>query len=264
MKIPEIDTPLAFVAIQAALESGEMLRKGFGSDFHVASKANPFDLVTEFDKKSEQTIIKHIHEKFPDHSFLAEESGLSYQSSSEVQWVIDPLDGTMNFAHHVPFFGISIAAVVKSRVEVGVFYAPMMSELFVALNGSGAYLNGVPLKVSDAKSLKNGISATGFPYGSIEEKENCFGQFTKFFNLGNPIRILGSAALSLAYVAAGRFDAYWGANLAPWDIAAGKLLIEEAGGKVTHFDGAPLNIYTSPNIVATNSHVHAEVLTNLK
>lgn len=264
MQPNEKDAPLAFVAIQAALQAGDILRRGFGSNFSIKEKANPFDLVTEYDKKSEDAIISYIHEKFPSHSFLAEESGASHEDHDQVKWIIDPLDGTMNFARHIPYFGISIAAMVKQHIEVGVFYAPMTSELFVALRGNGAYLNGAPLHVSNVKKLQHAISATGFPYGSIDEREKAVAQFVEFLHLGNPIRILGSAALSLAYVAAGRFDAYWGMNLAPWDVAAGILLCEEAGGKVTHFDGKHHNMFKQPNIIATNGLVHQEVVLNLQ
>ena len=159
------DSPLAFIAIQAALKAGIFLRKGFGTQFSIAHKANPQDLVTEFDRNAEKLIIDLIQEQFPGHAFLAEESGASNDNDAPVRWIIDPLDGTMNFAHHIPLFAVSIAAIVGKNIEVGVIYHPMADELFVAQRGRGAYLNGIRLHVSSIKEMQSAVGCTGFPYG---------------------------------------------------------------------------------------------------
>jgi myo-inositol-1(or 4)-monophosphatase len=255
--------PLAFVAIQAALNAGNILRKGFGTQFTITAKTNAQNLVTEYDNAAETAIINYIHGRFPKHSFLAEESGASQYEGAEVQWIIDPLDGTMNFVRHIPFFAVSIAARLHNTIEIGVIYQPMTNELFVAQRGFGAYLNGTPIHVSKVKAIHNAIGATGFPYEEAETRHRHIAQFSRILDIGNPLRITGSAALNMAYVAAGRFDLYWGANLQPWDVAAGKLLIEEAGGRITHYDGSLYDMFVQPSIVATNALLHDELLTYL-
>jgi len=263
MPFPLEDSPLAVVASQAALKAGKLLREGFGTQFEITSKANPLDLVTEFDKAAEALIIDFIKSQFNGHAFLAEESGFSEYQGADVLWIIDPLDGTMNFAHHIPFFVVSIAAVVDQSIEVGVIYQPINQELFVAQKGRGSYLNGSKIHVSKAVNLAQAVGATGFPY-SFDERKHYTTQFLNFLNVGNPIRIIGSAALNLAYVATGRFDLYWGNNLMPWDVAAGKLLVEEAGGQITHFDGSSYDAFKEANIVATNGTLHNAILNLLK
>ena len=251
-------------AIDAAYHAGAILRQGFGTQFSVSRKGSPHDLVTEYDGRAEEAIISHLSRLYPSHGFLAEESGVSTHPDAPVKWVIDPLDGTMNYAHHIPLFCVSIAAVVEEKAVVGVIYNPLLEELFVAERGKGATLNGQRISVSKVDSIENGVLATGFPYGHSTLREKCISQFMNFLEVGNPIRIIGSAALTLAYVACGRFDIYWGSNLKPWDVAAGTLLIEEAGGKITHFDGSPLDMFLVSNTLATNSHLHNEALRLLK
>jgi myo-inositol-1(or 4)-monophosphatase len=260
MKLPFDDSPLAFVAIEAALKAGEILRKGFGTAFEIYEKTTPLDLVTELDRKSEETIISYIKKQFPMHRFLAEESGSSDEISHENQvlWIIDPLDGTMNFVHSIPIFTISIAAYAANEVKVGVIYQPITNELFVGEKNRGAYLNGRQLHVSGISQMEKAVMATGFPYDLDEVSISYIEQLLK---AGNPIRILGSAALNLAYVASGRFDVYWGSNLHPWDVAAGILLVEESGGTVTHYNGKPHMILDNPTIIASNSLLHQQVLT---
>lgn len=255
---------LKLSAIDAAHKAGEILRKGYGTQFTVSHKGSPHDLVTEYDKKAEEAIISHLSHQYPTHAILAEESGASYHSEAPVKWVIDPLDGTMNFAHHIPMFCVSIAAVINNKTEVGVIYDPLLNELFVAERGKGAFLNGKQIKVSNVDVIEKSVMATGFPYGSSELRDQCVNQFIDFLEIANPIRIIGSAALTLAYIACGRFDLYWGSNLKPWDVAAGCLLIEEAGGKLTHFDGSALDMFLVSNTLATNSQLHAEALRRLK
>lgn len=264
MPTKEYHSPLTAPAIQAALNAGSILRRGFGSKFTVTPKDSINDVVTEFDREAEEAIIHYLSNLFPTHSFLAEESGHSKVNNGNVSWIIDPLDGTMNFAHHIPLFCVSIAAMVDNHVEVGVIYDPMLDELFVAERGFGAYLNHKRINVSQLGDIKRAVLATGFPFDSTVNRENCIDQFIKFLENENPIRLLGSAALTLAYIAAGRFDVYWGSNLKPWDVAAGNLIISEAGGRVTHFDGSIFDMFNMTNTLATNALLHDHALTILK
>ena len=257
------NSPLTVVAIQAAYKAGELLRRGFGTELSITTKANAHDLVTECDGAAEALIIEHVRKHYSNHAFLAEESGSLPNDDAPVCWIIDPLDGTLNFAHHIPLFCVSIAAVVGNQVEAGVIYQPMGDEMFVAERGHGAYLNDKRIQVSETHDIHLAIGATGFPYGA-ELRQSSINQFANLFDLGNPIRILGSAALSLAYVAAARFDAYWSSTLMPWDVAAGKLIVEEAGGTVTHFDGTVHDLYKQQSVVASNTLLHESVLKLLK
>ncbi len=243
------------VAIQAALRAGALLRKGFGTSYGISSKAGKQNLVTEYDYASEKCIIGLIQEQFPGHAILAEESGGS-PSAGGVLWVIDPLDGTVNFARNIPLFTISIGVVVDRKVISGVVYQPMTEELFVAERGKGAYLNGERLHVSKTDTFEKAILATGFPYNVDENPLHCIDTFANMIKQGIPIRRLGSAALDLSYVAAGRFDAYWEVSLHPWDIAAGTLLVEEAGGRVSHYDGTPHEIFCTGTMLASNGLLH--------
>lgn len=256
-------SPLTIPAIDAARKAGSILREGFGTKFRVTSKESIHDVVTEFDQSAEETIISHLRQNFPSHSFLAEESGQSPQGTGDVCWIIDPLDGTMNFARHIPLFCVSIAAVIGTQVEVGVIYDPLLNELFVAEKGFGAFLNDKPIHVSPIEDIKMAVLATGFPYSAGAMKDRIV-QFSNFLENDNPIRLLGSAALTLAYIATGRFDIYWGSNLKPWDVAAGNLLIEEAGGKITHFDGSAYDLFQVSNTLATNASLHSQALTILQ
>lgn len=256
--------PLSFVAVQAALRAGELLRKGFSTSFEILSKPGKQNLVTEYDKSSEKTIISFIRAYFPDHSFLAEESGMARSSPSSIIWIIDPLDGTVNFAHQIPVFSISIAACLGQKILCGVVYQPITQELFVAEKGQGAYLNGTRLKVSASADLEVGIFATGFPYNVDENPLECVDVFARMTRMGLPIRRLGSAALDLAYVAAGRFDAYWEVTLQPWDMAAGILLVEEAGGRVTTYDDKRHDLLTPGTMLASNGLIHEQMRKLLK
>lgn len=256
------NSPLAFVAIEAALKAGAILEKGLGTSFEVIEKTNPQNLVTSLDKASEDAIIAFIKAQFPNHQFLAEESSqLHHFDNDNVLWIIDPLDGTMNYVHSIPIFAISIAAYAENEVKVGVIYQPITHELFVAEKGRGAYLNGTKLHVSSITEIDKAIIATGFPY---DLEEIYIPYIENLLKAGNPIRILGSAALNLAYIASGRFDVYWGSNLYPWDIAAGKLIVEEAGGTVTHYDGNPHQIFRNRTIAASNTYLHPEALKKLQ
>lgn len=254
---------LTFVAIQAALSAGELLRRAFGTTFKISSKPGAHNLVTEHDEAAEATIIACVLKHFPEHAFLAEESGASSKKDAPVTWIIDPLDGTVNFAHNVPCFSVSIAAAIDGQVVSGVVYDPLVNELFVAEAGKGAFLNGNKLQVSIKSSLARSFLATGFPYNVDENPMHCIDRFSELTKEGIPIRRLGSAALDLAYVAAGRFDGYWEVSLQPWDFAAGMLLVEESGGKVSLYDGTKRDIYSTGPVLATNGLIHKELSSRL-
>lgn len=255
---------LASIAIEAAKQAGELLVSGFGTHFQVESKAGVQDLVTTYDRLSQKLIIDLIKKKFPRHHFLAEEDNVAESPSDEVLWIIDPLDGTINFAHAIPFFAISIAAAIGKEIVCGVVYHPMQKELFVVEKGGGAYLNGKKILVTGQSHFERALLATGFPYNVQENPLQCVDRFASIAKTGVPIRRLGVASLDLAYVAAGRFDAFWEVGLHPWDMAAGKLLVEEAGGKVTHYDGKKHQIFGYLSMLATNGHLHDKMVNILK
>lgn len=255
MTLPIFST-LTFIAIQAALKAGDILKRGFGSSYEISSKPGRQNYVTEFDKASEACIISFIQEHFPTHNFLAEESGLKEEShEDQILWIIDPLDGTSNFAHHIPIFTISIAAYHQEKGICGVIYQPLTQELFIAERGKGAYQNGVKLKVSQTKNIGEALIISGLPYDSAAVPIFSFEKLREVIDQGVILRNLGSAALALAYVAAGKADAFWMCNLYPWDIAAGKLLIEEAGGLLFSY-GEETSISSPTNILASNEALH--------
>ncbi|MCX6153828.1 MAG: inositol monophosphatase family protein [Candidatus Kapabacteria bacterium] len=251
-------------ASEAALKAGEILREGFGTTFLIESKEGINNLVTEYDKKSELAIINMISQKFPDHKFLAEESGYSgNESEDSVRWIIDPLDGTVNFAHAMPIFSVSIAAEYKGEIICGVVYHPILNEMFTAIKGEGAFLNGKKIKVSDNHEFDHAFLVTGFPYNVYESDYHNGELFTSIIKKGVPVRRLGSAALDLAYVAMGRFDGFWEVELHPWDVAAGVLLVQEAGGSVTQYDNCPYSVYDN-NLLATNGKIHSEFTVHIE
>lgn len=251
-------------ATRAALEAGELLRKGFGTQFRIDNKEGRHNLVTEYDHAAEKLIVESIRSVFPDHVFLGEEGGGATETTpGTVRWIIDPLDGTVNFAHSIPIFCVSIGAEFitpegSGELICGVIYAPMTNELFTAERGKGATLNGVPLKVSTTQKLDDAILVTGFPYNASDNPGGCIDHFTRFVGMGIPVRRLGSAAIDLAYLAAGRFDGYWEVSLNAWDVAAGKLMLLEAGGNMTQYDGAPHNIMKG-TMLASNGRIHEEM-----
>jgi myo-inositol-1(or 4)-monophosphatase len=246
------------------MEAGALLCRGFGTCFGIASKPGIQNLVTEYDQAAEECIIAAVRGKFPDHAMLAEESGESQKGSSPVTWIVDPLDGTVNFAHGVPVFSVSIAAAVLGKVVVGVIFQPVTRELFTAESGKGARLNGRQIFVSKNQEFKSALMVTEFPYNVDRDPQECIGKFGRIQRTGVPVRVLGSAALDLAYVAAGRCDAFWGVGLNPWDVAAGRLLVEEAEGKVTHWNGTAPQIFGCEPILATNGLLHEAMLEHLK
>jgi myo-inositol-1(or 4)-monophosphatase len=247
------------LAIRTSKEAGAILREGFRTSFKIASKSGKNDLVTEYDKRSEDHIINEIRKEFPDHSFLAEESGKTGEyEKDKVLWVIDPLDGTVNYAHCLPIFSVSIAAVLNGEILAGAIYHPVLDELFQATKGKGAYRNGEPMHVSDNDDFEKSMLVTGFPYNVKENPCQCIDHFVSIIQMGIPVRRLGSAALDLAYTAAGVFDGFWEVNLNPWDVAAGVILVQEAGGRVTEYNLDKHSIF-SENILATNGKIHNRI-----
>ena len=250
------------IAIEAAKEAGRFLKFSVGKVRSVEmKKGEERNLVSEIDRTSEQKIIGIIRQHYPGHAILAEESGAS-STTSDYKWVIDPLDGTTNFLHGVPVFCVTIAIEHKGQVVAGVVYDPNLDELFTAERGSGAYCNGRRLKVSQASELINSLLVTGFPYDIAQNPDNAAGHFVNFLMEAQGIRRLGSAALDLSYVAAGRFDGFWEVNLHPWDMAAGLLFVQEAGGKTSDFRGGASSIYTR-QVLATNGRIHEAMQTIL-
>ncbi len=294
---------LTLAAIDAALEAGVILRKGFRTSFTISSKEGRHNLVTDYDIKAEKSIIGALKQIDPGSRFLAEESGATgpgppkthglwgeeeekeegppkthrlwgeeeekeegppkthrLWGEDDLLWIIDPLDGTVNFAHGIPIFSVSIALEKNGQIQTGVVYQPLHHELFVAELGNGAFLNGEPIRVSPVLRLEESILATGFPYNLADNPFHCIDHFIDVLKLGVPIRRLGSAALDLAYTAAGHFEGFFEVSLSPWDCAAGQLLVAEAGGRVTHWDKTPFLAHGKNPILATNGHIHDPLL----
>ena len=247
-------------AIQTAREAGQVLADKFGRALQVSNKGD-IDLVTEADIAAERLIVERIRSHHPRHAILTEESGDVAEAGrpgAESKWVIDPLDGTTNYAHGYPCFCVSVALEHEGRVVVGVVYDPTRDELFAAERGGGATLNGRTLRVSDTDELNRALVCTGFPY-DVRERGDFARHFRQFIMQAQSVRRDGAAALDLAYVAAGRFECFYEEGLRPWDVAAGVLLVEEAGGRVTHYDGSTFSIYGT-HIAASNGLVHEAVL----
>jgi len=244
-------------AIDLARAAGEVLNHYSSRDKLVEYKGHA-NLVTVADKKSEELIVAGILSRFPTHSILAEESG-STQPGSAVQWVIDPLDGTTNFAHGYPVYCVSIGVEVNGEMECGVVYDPVRDELFTAGHGQGAFCNGERLRVSGVRQLSHALLITGFPYNFRERLDTVVGQFREFLVASQAVRRGGAAALDLCYIAAGRLDGFWELFLQPWDTAAGRLILEEAGGRVSNFAGSRYSIYEK-EILASNGLIHDEML----
>ena len=259
------------LAIEVAREAGDYAYQIHTSDLLIASKSNEMDLVTQVDERNERVIHETVLARYPDHSFLGEETGDSpskrkaEEASSTmldrvgVRWIVDPVDGTVNYAHGLPIWCVSVGVEVDRIVECGVIYNPNLGELFTVQRGKGAFLNGKQIFVSKQANPKQALFVTGFPYNIHENPDHTIEQFVSFLNRGFLVRRLGSAALDLAYVACGRFDGFWEVGLSPWDSAAGHLMVREAGGDVTHYDGTPYDIYRK-SIVATNGLHHEMIL----
>ena len=249
------------VSVEAAKKAGALLMEGFGTEFAVGAKEGRRNLVTEYDTKSEELILGMIREAFPEHGILSEECGTV--EGEGTQWIVDPLDGTVNFAYNIPAFSISIAAVENGEVVTGVIYNPVLDEMFTAEKGKGATFNGKECRVSKCDLLNDSLLATGLPYHTNENPRYCIDHLTAIAQKGIPLRRIGSAALDLAYTACGRFDGFWEASLQPWDYAAGLLIVEEAGGKVSDFYGAPLKSFSETSVVASNGIIDTQMTTIL-
>tara|TARA_B100000029_G_scaffold500358_1_gene571998 strand:+ start:2244 stop:3092 length:849 start_codon:yes stop_codon:yes gene_type:complete len=253
------DPRLVATAAEAVIQAGRIQKEYFGQNVHVEKKG-PIDLVTQVDIEVETMFREMICERYPDHIVLAEELERNRQSTniSKYCWVFDPIDGTVNYAHGLPIFCASLALEIDGVAEVAAVYDPIREELFMAERGQGARLNGVPLQVSKTGTLLDSMLCTGFPYDVHQTVNEVVGLFGDFVSSARAVRRLGSAALDLCYVAAGRFDGFWEQRLQPWDMAAGALLVEEAGGRVTDMAGHPFSSRTG-SIIASNGQVHEEM-----
>jgi len=245
---------------KALLEAGAILKRAIDQPISVQYKS-PVSLVTKIDKKAERLIINIIHRKFPNHSILAEES--APQGKSHCKWIIDPVDGTTNFAHRFPAACVSIAFEENGIVKVSGIWNPFLGEWFWAERGKGASLNSKKIRVSKAKSLKRSLLVTGFPYDRRKRAQYYLNFMKAFMMKTQGIRRLGSAALDLCYVACGRFDGYWEFKLNAWDQAAGALIAQEAGAELSDFHGKPMSIYGKQTL-ATNGKIHQEMLAVIK
>ena len=246
-----------------AIEAGATeLKRYFNGTFTISSKATINDLVTEADHASEKAIFKVIQQKHPDHFILSEETG-SMPTQSNIKWIIDPIDGTINFANGIPICCVSIGVEENGEMIMGAVYNPFMNELFFAEKGKGAFLNEQPIKVSNKNNLLTSCLVTGFPYQYLDTENGPLQIFEKLIRKSIPVRRLGSAALDLCWTAAGRFDGFYEHKLQAWDSAAGYLIVQEAGGVVTDLKGEKYNPY-QPGIIASNGHIHDQLLNLLK
>jgi len=257
--IGPIDDVREFARVGEAVvrEAGRYLRDNLGRRVE-ASYKGAVDLVTPFDLGAQEIVVGRLGAAFPSHGFLAEE-GLARPGSSDCRWIIDPLDGTTNFAHGLPIFSVSAALECAGRLVLGLVYDPMRDEMFRAEAGRGAALNGVPVRVSAVSELGRSLLATGFPYDVRSSVVNNLDHWGRFIVRAQAIRRCGSAALDLCYVACGRFDGFWELKLKPWDMAAGVLMVAEAGGRVSDFEGRPFTL-DAPGLVATNGRVHDPII----
>jgi len=260
MSAPRAADPPAPAVLRAAAEAfareaGAIVRSGWGT-IHAPERKGRIDLVTEYDRRSEALLLARIAERFPDHAVLAEESGA--RAGARVRWLVDPLDGTTNFAHNYPFFCVSVAAEVDGELAAGAVYDPVRGELFSAARGGGATLDGAPIAVSSIATVGDALLVTGFPYSVREHPETILPLFEAFLLRAQGVRRDGSAALNLCYLACGRFDGFWEGHLSPWDMAAGVLIVREAGGTVTDYDGGPFRL-DGRQILASNGRVHDEM-----
>jgi myo-inositol-1(or 4)-monophosphatase len=248
-------------AIQTARDAGRILAERFGRASLQVQHKGDINLVTEADLAAERLIVERIRSHYPRHAILAEEAGevtRAGQPDSNYKWIIDPLDGTTNYAHGYPCFCVSIGLEYKRTLVLGAIYDPFRDELFAAERGAGATLNGRRIRVSEVADLNRALLCTGFPY-DVRERGDFARHFTSFIMHAQGVRRDGSAALDLAYVACGRFEGFWEEGLQPWDVAAGVVIVEEAGGRVSRYDGSPVNIYAAP-FMASNALVHDEMM----
>lgn len=250
------------LAIEAAHAAGAIQLAGLETEREIATKESEIDLVTQIDRACEERIAAMIAARFPEHQLLAEE-GTTAGQTSEYRWIVDPVDGTTNYAHGYPIFGVSIAVEQAGEIVVGVVHAPMLRETFVATRDGGAWLNGRRLRVSRTEEMNRSLLVTGFPYDIRTRPDNNLDHWNTFAVRCRAVRRDGSAALNLAYVAAGRFDGFWEMTLSPWDMAAGVLLIAEAGGQLSDPYGGPFH-HLQRSCVASNGLIHRQILDTLR
>ena len=255
------DKNLLPFAIQTAKEAGSILMDHFGNIKSVNSKSSKIDLVTIADKNSEEYILDQIRKYYPDHNIFAEESSPTVKGS-DYEWIIDPLDGTTNFVHNLPIFAVSIGIRYKKRTIAGVVYNPAVDKCFWAEENSGAFLNEEQITTSSCNTLSESLLVTGFPY-IYDDNTIIFNLFEEFYKVSQGVRRLGAAALDFCFVAMGRFEGFWESGLQPWDICAGSLILKEAKGKVSDWDGNSMPYY-GKHILATNGSVHDEMLAIIK
>jgi myo-inositol-1(or 4)-monophosphatase len=240
-----------------AREAGSIIKEGFGKNLQIEFKTNESNLVTQIDKQSEECIINFIKKKYPGHGILAEETGET--PGNEYLWVIDPLDGTTNFAHGFPIFSVSIGVARNGETFAGVIYDVMQDKMYMAEKGGGAYMDGAKITVSKTDKLSRALLVTGFPYNISENPYGTLDKFVELTKISRGMRRLGSAAIDFCYVARGVFDAFWEVHLQPWDIAGGKIIVEEAGGIVTNFKGEKIDHF-SKQICCGNPSIHKQLV----
>ncbi|MCA9470626.1 MAG: inositol monophosphatase [Nitrospirales bacterium] len=259
MQHPSIElNELSKTAIEAAQLGGSILTDYAKKGFEIEKKSD-INLLTEADLASERVIVEKIRTTFPSHQILAEEKGLQTHSENPYKWIIDPLDGTTNFAHGFPMYNVSIGVEYEGAIVVGVVFDPTRNELFVAQKGQGSTLNNVPIHVSATALLSEALLVTGFAYDIHTVADNNLKEFCAFSLRARGMRRTGTAAIDLCYIACGRFDGFWELKLNPWDTAAGKLIVQEAGGQVTNYQGEPYSIY-GQDLIASNGLIHQEMV----
>jgi len=260
MKQTKLKKFLDFV-VQITAKVGDYIYLTANRKKHIFYKGE-VDLVTQFDTRSQHMIVDVLRKKFPNFGILSEED-INYNTDSLMKWIVDPLDGTTNFAHGLPIWAISIALEINEKIVLGVVYDPARKEMFSAIRNCGAYLNNKKIRVSKTKKLSQSLLVTGFPYDIRKSRNNNINHFNNFAVRAQAVRRLGSAALDLCYTACGRFDGYWELKLSPWDQAAGSLILKEAGGKITDFKGKEFNIYGN-EVLGTNGLIHRQMMRVLK
>lgn len=243
-------------------KASKLILKNLNKVINISYKKSNFNLVTNVDKEVESSIIRDIRAKYPTHTIIAEESGRDLKDP-RFKWFIDPIDGTTNFAHGYPCFCTSIAFAINEEIIFGIVKNPLTNETYSAIKNQGARLNNKPISVSKIKTLQRSLLATGFPHGQITRRENNFKNFFKLTSITQGVRRDGAAAMDLCYVACGKLDGFWEIKLSPWDVAAGILLIKEAGGKITSFKGSKFNLYSN-EIIASNGLIHKELVKHLR
>ncbi len=243
--------------VEIIVKTGEHIYQISGRRKYISYKG-AVNLVTQFDHIAQSMIVNYLKKNFPDYGILSEEN-VNHYTNKPIKWLLDPLDGTTNFAHNLPIWAISIGLEVDGEIVLGIVYDPTRKELFSAIKGNGAFLNKKRISVSKTKKLGKSLLVTGFPYDIRESKENNLDYFARFCLTAQAVRRLGSAALDLCYTACGRFDGYWEIKLSPWDQAAGSLILKEAGGRITDFKGRPFEIY-GKEVLGTNGYIHSQMI----